>query len=181
MSIYQFQAKSILGQPLELSAYRNKVLLIVNTASRCAYSRQFADLEQLYEQYREEGFEVLGFPCNQFNEKEPGSSVEIQRFCEGHFGVTFTLFEKVDVRGASAHPLFSYLTHQAPFQGFDTQTSSGQWMQDFLLDKYPEIYAGNGIKWNFTKFLIDRNGKVAGRYETVTEPREIEPIIESLL
>lgn len=181
MSIYRFQAKSILGQPVELSTYRNKVLLIVNTASRCGYSRQFADLEQLYEFHREQGFEILGFPCNQFNEKEPGSNAEIQQYCEGQFGVTFPLFEKVEVRGPSAHPLFPYLTHRAPFQGFDTQTSSGRWMQDFLLEKYPDIYAGNGIKWNFTKFLIDRNGNVAGRYETVTDPLEIEPTIVSLL
>jgi glutathione peroxidase len=181
MSIYDFQATSINGKPVELSVCRGKVLLIVNTASKCSYSRQFADLQKLYESRREQGFEILGFPCNQFNEKEPGSNSEVQEFCEINYGVTFPLFEKTDVRGPSAHPLFQYITQQAPFQGFDTQTTDGQWMQDFLQEKHPEIYAGDGIKWNFSKFLIDRDGHVKARFETTTEPLDIEPAVESLL
>ncbi|NGM83135.1 glutathione peroxidase [Paenibacillus sp. 7124] len=181
MSIYDFQVNSINGKLFELSAYRGKVLLIVNTASRCSYSRQFAGLQRLYESHREQGFEILGFPCNQFNEKEQGSNSEVQEFCESSFGVTFPLFEKIEVRGLSAHPIFQYLTQQAPFYGFDTQTSEGQWMQDFLQEKHPEIYAGDGIKWNFSKFLIDRNGYVKARFETTTEPVDLEPVIESLL
>lgn len=181
MSIYDHQVNAINGKPVELSIYRGKVLLIVNTASRCGYSRQFADLQKLYESHHEQGFEILGFPCNQFNGKEPGSNSEVHEYCESNFGVRFPLFEKVEVRGPSAHPLFQYLTQQAPFQGYDTQTLDGQWMQEFLLEKYPDIYAGDGIKWNFSKFLIDRNGYVYGRYETATEPLGIEPDIESLL
>ncbi|MEK3945048.1 glutathione peroxidase [Paenibacillus sp. FSL R10-2791] len=181
MSIYDFQAKSIHGEPVELSIYRGKVLLILNTASRCSYSRQLPDLQKLYEVHHEQGFEILGFPCNQFNEKEPESNSEVHEYCESNFGVKFPLFEKVEVRGPSAHPLFQYLTQQALFQGFDTETSGGKWMQDFLQEKYPDIYAGDGVKWNFSKFLIDRNGHVYGRYETTTEPFDIEPFIESLL
>ncbi|MFD0693879.1 glutathione peroxidase [Paenibacillus sp. GCM10027628] len=181
MSIYDFQVNSINGKGVELSIYRGKVLLIVNTASRCGYSSQFTGLQKLYESHREQGFEILGFPCNQFNEKEPGSNSEVHEYCESNFGVTFPLFEKMEVRGPSAHPLFQYLTYQAPFQGFDTQTSDGQRMQDFLQEKYPDLYAGDGIKWNFSKFVIDRNGNVFGRYETTTEPFDLESVIKSLL
>jgi len=181
MSIYDFQANSIEGQPVSMSRFRGKVLLLVNTASSCGYSRQFAELQKLYEAYVKRGFEILGFPCNQFNGKEPGSNLEVKQYCEGSFGVTFPLFEKVEVRGPSAHPLFQYVTKQAPFQGFDAETSSGLWMRDFLLEKYPDLYAGDGIKWNFSKFLIDRSGHVLGRYETVTEPFDIAPAIEALL
>ncbi len=181
MSVYDFKVNSLDDQLVDLSIYRGKVLLIANTASRCGYARQFAGLQQLYESYRHKGFEILAFPCNQFNEKEPGSGSEVKEYCESSFGVTFPLFEKIEVRGPSAHPLFEYLTQQAPFQGFDTHTAGGQWMQDFLQQKYPEIYAGDGIKWNFSKFLIDRNGRIHARYETTTEPSEIESVIVSLL
>jgi glutathione peroxidase len=181
MSIYDFHMNSIDGTPVQLSAYRGKVLLIVNTASRCSYARQFADLQLLYDRYREQGFEILGFPCNQFNEKEPDGNVEVQAYCEGTLGVTFPLFEKLDVRGPFAHPLFQYLTEQAPFEGFDTLTSNGLWMRNFLEEKHPEIYAGNGIKWNYSKFVIDRSGQVRARFETTVEPIDIEPIIQSML
>ncbi|WP_145947275.1 glutathione peroxidase [Paenibacillus sp. Y412MC10] len=181
MSIYDFQVNTINGSLIELSIYRGKVLLIVNTASRCSYSRQFAGLQKLYESHNDRGFEILGFPCNQFNEKEPGSNWEVREYCESNFGVTFPLFEKIEVRGQKTHPLFQFLTEQAPFRGFNIQTSDGQKMQNFLQEKYPDIFAGDGIKWNFTKFLIDQNGQMHGRYETTTEPIEIEPIIKSLL
>jgi glutathione peroxidase len=181
MSIYDYQLNSIDGKLVPLSAYRNKVLLIVNTASKCSYSRQFADLQNLYESYREQGFEILGFPCNQFNDKEPGSNSEVQQFCKSTFGVTFTLFEKIEARGRNAHPLFRYLTQQAPFQGYDTLTSNGQWMQSFLQVKHPEIYAGDGIKWNFSKFLVDRSGNVKARFETTAETADLEPVIQSVL
>ncbi|MFC5451627.1 glutathione peroxidase [Paenibacillus aestuarii] len=181
MSFYNFIANSIDGKFADLSIYRGKVLLIVNTASRCSYSRQFADLQKLYEKYRKQGLEILAFPCNQFNEKEPGNNSEVSAYCKSNFRLTFPLFEKVEVRGQNAHPLFKFLTEQAPFRGFDTQTANGQWMQNFLQEKYPDIYAGDGIKWNFTKFLIDRNGHVQARYETTTEPIDLEEVIESLL
>ncbi|REE92845.1 glutathione peroxidase [Paenibacillus taihuensis] len=180
-SIYDFQLNNINGSPVALSAYRGKVLLIVNTASKCGYSRQLPGLQKLYESYREQGLEVLGFPCNQFNAKEPGNSLEVREYCEQNFGVTFPLFEKVEVRGGEAHPLFVYLTEQAPFRGFDTETSEGQKMDSFVRDKYSNYYAGDGVKWNFTKFLIARDGQVYGRYETTTDPLELGAIIQSLL
>jgi glutathione peroxidase len=181
MSIYDFQATSIHGKPIKLKFYRGKVLLIVNTASQCSYSRQFADLQKLYNKRRDEGFEILGFPCNQFNGKEPGSNLEVKQWCELNYGVSFPMFEKTVVRGPTAHPLFQYLTQQAPFKGFDSETSDGQKMQNFLLEKYPEIYDGDGIKWNFSKFLIDRDGHVKARFETTKEPLDIETDVEALL
>ncbi len=181
MSIYDFEVRSIHGTPIHLSTYHGKVLLMVNTASKCSYSRQFAGLQKLYERHHGQGFEILAFPCNQFNEKEPGSNLEVQAFCEKNFGTTFPLFEKIEVKGASAHPLFQYLTQQAPFQGFDTRTPNAQTMQDFLQEKHPDLYAGDGIKWNFSKFLIDRNGHVKARFETTTEPSDIEPHVEELV
>lgn len=181
MSIYDFQVNTIKGNRIDLSEYRGKILLIVNTASKCSYSRQFAGLQKLYESYKERGLEVLGFPCNQFNTKEPGSNLEVQQYCETNFGLTFPLFEKIEVRGEHTHPLFQFLTEQASFQGFDSETPDGSQMQTFLQEKYPDLLEGDGIKWNFTKFLIDQNGQLFGRYETTTEPLEIEPFIQSLL
>lgn len=181
MSIYHFQATLINGKQVNLSAYKWKVLLIVNTASQCSFSSQFADLQKLYESRREQGFEILGFPCNQFNKKEPDSNSEVQLYCQNHHGVTFPLFEKTDVRGAFSHPLFQYLSQQAPFEGFNKQTKEGQWMDHFLQEKYPEIYVGDGIKWNFTKFLIDRDGQIIERFESTVLPIDIDPRLASLL
>ncbi|MFC4811679.1 glutathione peroxidase [Paenibacillus sp. GCM10023250] len=181
MSIYEHELQGMDGEPIALSAYRGKVLLIVNTASRCGYARQFAGLQRLYDAYRGQGFELLGVPCNQFNAKEPEDGEAIRAYCEETFGAAFPLAAKVDVTGASAHPLFACLTGQAPFRGFDTTTENGRWMRDFLQTRYPGLYAGNGIKWNFTKFLIGRDGEVAGRFETPEEPETLAPAIEALL
>lgn len=180
-SIYDFQVNRIAGSPATLSAYRGKVLLIVNTASKCGYSRQLPALQKLYESYHEQGLEVLGFPSNQFNAKEPGSNAEVREYCEQNFGVSFPLFGKVEVRGDNAHPIFAYLTEQAPFRGFDIETAEGQKMDSFVRDQYPGYYTGDGVKWNFTKFLVTREGLVYGRYETTTDPMELEAIIQALL
>lgn len=181
MSFYDMNIHYIDGRSADLTKYRGKVLLVVNTASKCSYSRQFTTLQQLYEKYHRDGLEILAFPCNQFNEKEPGSHSEVKTYCDNLFKLTFPLFEKIEVRGQNTHPIFQFLTSQAPFLGFDTETTSGEWMKNFLNENYPDIYKGDGIKWNFTKFLIDRNGEVHGRYETTTEPFEIEPNIKTLL
>ncbi|GGA21306.1 glutathione peroxidase [Paenibacillus physcomitrellae] len=181
MNIYDFEVKNVNGESARLSRYSGKVLLIVNTASQCSYSRQFAGLQELYETYRDQGLEVLGFPCNQFNNKEPGSGAEAETHCRINHGVTFPIFEKVEVRGASTHPLFTFLTGRAPFQGFDTETPEGKWMRDFLQEKYPELYSGDGIKWNFTKFLIGRKGEVVERFETTVEPADIAAAVRGLL
>ncbi|WP_339302816.1 glutathione peroxidase [Paenibacillus sp. FSL R5-0519] len=181
MSIFSYQVPFMDGHAGDLSAFKGKVLLIVNTASRCNYSRQFSELQQMYKKYREQGLEILAFPCNQFNEKEPGSSAEVAQYCRREFQVSFPILEKVEIIGQSMHPLFHYLTEKAPFQGYDLDTQEGQWMDTFVKEKHPELYQGNGIKWNFTKFLIDRSGNVHGRYETTVAPLEIEPAIQILL
>jgi glutathione peroxidase len=157
-SIYDFSATSIEGQIVNLSTYKDKVLLIVNTASQCGFTPQYQGLQALYNQYASQGFVILGFPCNQFGQQEPGSAAEIQSFCESRFGVTFPLFQKVDVNGNEAHPLFQYLTKTAPgLLGTET------------------------IKWNFTKFLVDRQGKVIERYASLAKPEDLGKAIQKLL
>jgi len=157
-SIYNFSATSIEGNPVEMSNYKDKVLLIVNTASQCGFTPQYQGLQALYHKYSDRGLVVLGFPCNQFGQQEPGSTSEIQSFWETRFGVSFPLFEKVDVNGINAHPLFKYLTKAMP-----------------------GILGTEGIKWNFTKFLVDRKGNVVKRYTSMTKPEDLEKEIESLL
>ncbi|MFC4077139.1 glutathione peroxidase [Salinithrix halophila] len=157
MSVYSYSAVAINGEEKSLSDYEGRVLLIVNTASKCGFTPQYKELQELYEQYREQGLEVLGFPSNQFREQEPGSREEIQEFCQLNYGVTFPLFAKIDVKGEQAHPLFRYLTQNAPG----------------LLTKE--------VKWNFTKFLVNRQGEVIRRYAPTTKPRHIRKDIEQVL
>lgn len=148
-NFYDFEAKTIDGTIQPLSAYRGKALLVVNVASACGFTPQYKGLEELHREYGPQGFEVLGFPCNQFGAQEPGSEAEIKTFCETTFGVTFPLFAKIDVNGEGAHPLYKWLTSEAT---------------------KPD---GPGdIAWNFTKFLISRNGKVAARYRHKVSPTE---------
>jgi len=158
MNVYDFQATSLDGKPVDLAQYRGKVLLIVNTASKCGFTPQYQGLETVYRELHGRGLEVLGFPCNQFGSQEPGSEEEIGAFCEKNYGVTFPMFAKVDVNGDNAHPLWKYLKGEAP-----------------------GVLGTEGIKWNFTKFLIGRDGKVAKRYAPTTKPEEIADDIEKLL
>jgi glutathione peroxidase len=181
MSIYEFSLKSINGKEISLTDYKGKVLLIVNTASKCGFTPQYEELQELYKMYQDKGLEILGFPSNQFAEQEPGSNAEVQNFCQMNYGVTFPMFAKMDVRGKDAHPLFQYLTKEAPFQGFDMNHPIGEKLQGILEEKFPEILKGNDIKWNFTKFLIDREGNVKGRYEPTTTPLSMRKDIERLL
>lgn len=181
MSIFSYQVPFMDGHKGDFSDLKGKVLLIVNTASQCSYSRQFNELQQMYEKYGDQGLEILAFPCNQFNDKEPGSSNEIVEYCRKQFQISFPILEKVEVVGQSMHPLFRYLIEEAPFQGYDLDTQEGKWMDTFVKEKHPELYQGDGIKWNFTKFLIDRRGDVHGRYETTIAPLEIESAIHNLL
>ncbi len=157
-SVYEFSAKTIDGKARKLSHYKGKVLLIVNTASKCGFTPQYKGLEALYQKYGKRGFAVLGFPSNQFGEQEPGPESEIAEFCEINFGVTFPLFAKIDVNGEGAHPLYKYLTSAKP-----------------------GLLGSEAIKWNFTKFLVDREGGVVKRYGPTTEPKEIADDIEALL
>lgn len=181
MKIYDFKFKTIDGEDATLEEYKDKVVLIVNTASKCGFTPQYKDLQKLYEKYNSEGFEILGFPSNQFADQEPSNNNEVKKFCEINFGVTFPLSEKVDVRGKDAHPLFKYLTEELPFNGLDVSNISGKMLHSFLEEKFPEYLLGDSIKWNFTKFLIDRQGNVVERFESTVEPLDIEEDIKNLL
>ncbi len=156
-SIYDFQAPSLQGQPISLAQFRGQVMLIVNVASRCAFTPQYRELQTLYDTYRDRGLVILGFPCNQFGGQEPGENEQIAEFCSTTYDVTFPMFQKVDVNGPKAHPLFTYLKAAQPG----------------LL--------GNAIKWNFTKFLVSRDGTPVGRFAPITNPSKLPPAIEEQL
>ncbi len=162
-SIYDFTANGNDGKSVPLSIFKDKVLLIVNTASQCGFTPQYEGLQALYQKYAAQGFEVLGFPCNQFGKQEPGSAQDIRTFCETRYGVTFPLFEKIDVNGDNAHPLYQFLRQTTPGFGI------------------PGILDKDAIKWNFTKFLVDRNGTVVKRYASMAKPEDIETDIQTLL
>ncbi|MBC3536164.1 glutathione peroxidase [Megasphaera hominis] len=181
MNVYDFTVKTNRGVEKSLSEYKGKVLLIVNTASQCGFTPQFEELQKLYEQYKDKGLEILGFPCNQFAEQDPGTADEIQDFCRVNYGVTFQIFEKGDVRGETAQPLFKYLTEQKGFKGFDMNHPIAPVLVEALKANFPEFLEGDGIKWNFTKFLIDRQGNVVERFEPTTVPSAIAGDIEKLL
>jgi glutathione peroxidase len=135
----------------------------------------------LYAKYQKYGFEIPGFPCNQFGEQEPGSNQDVVAFCQRNYGVTFPIFEKIEVNGNNAHPLFQYLKKEAPFKGFDETSASGKILKLMIMEKNPEWLVGDEIKWNFTKFLINRDGKVIRRYEPTEEPIDFEKDIETLV
>lgn len=181
MTNLDFEVNTITGEKKNLSEYIGKVLLIVNVASKCGFTKQYEDLQKLYEKYNKSGFEILGFPCNQFAEQEPGNSEEIQQFCKLNYGVSFPLFEKIEVRGENAHPLYKFLSEKIPFKGFDLSNPSAKFLSDFLKENFPQYLEGNSIKWNFTKFLIDREGNVVDRFESPIEPLNISGNIEKLL
>jgi len=155
---YDFNVVTITGEDQSMAMYKDKVLLIVNVASECGFTPQYDGLEKLYETYQRQGFEILAFPCNQFGGQEPGTPKQIQNFCKVNFGVTFPLFAKIDVNGEHTHPLYVYLKEKAP-----------------------GIIGTEAIKWNFTKFLIDKKGRVITRYGSSTKPEKIAQDIEKLL
>lgn len=155
MTIYSFKATNIRGHEVDLADYRGKVLLIVNTASKCGHTPQYAGLQSLYETYKDQEFAVLGFPCNQFGGQEPDTNDRVEAFCTLNYGVSFPMFAKIEVNGANQHPLFAYLTAQTENTG--------------------------EIQWNFTKFLVNREGEVVKRFESSVQPDEVAPDIETLL
>ncbi len=157
-SIYDFECETIDGKAQPLSKFKGKVLLIVNTASKCGFTPQYDGLEALYKKHKKGGLEVLGFPCNQFGNQEPGTNEDIQNFCSSKFDVSFPLFAKVDVNGSGTHPLYQYLKEEAP-----------------------GVLGSSGVKWNFTKFLVDKDGNVLERFAPKTKPEEIESAIEKAL
>jgi glutathione peroxidase len=157
-NVYDFTANSLDGKPVSLRDYAGKVLLIVNTASKCGFTPQYEGLEAMYQKYRDHGLAVLGFPCNQFGAQEPGSAEEIGSFCQKHYGVSFPLFEKIDVNGDAAHPLYRWLKSSAK-----------------------GLLGSEAIKWNFTKFLVDRQGNVVDRFAPTTKPEDLKSNVEALL
>lgn len=181
MSIYNFKANSIDGEEISLESYKGKVLVIVNTASKCGFTPQYEDLQRIYNKYNSQGFEILGFPCNQFEGQEPENNIGVKNFCEINYGVNFPLFEKTEVRGKDASDLFKYLTKNAAFKGFDMGLPSSKMLHSFILEKFPEYLVNDSIKWNFTKFLIDKDGNVIKRFEPTTEPEDMVADIEILL
>jgi len=158
MNVFDFQANSLDGKPVDLAQYRGQVLLVVNTASKCGFTPQYQGLEKLHRELHGRGLDVLGFPCNQFGQQEPGDESEIGAFCEKNYGVTFPMFAKVDVNGDGAHPLWQHLKASAP-----------------------GVLGTEAIKWNFTKFLVGRDGRVLHRYAPTTKPEEIAGDIEKAL
>ncbi len=177
MSVYDFKVKKNNGTEVSLSDYRGKVLLIVNTASKCGFTPQYKELEELYLKHKAEGFEILAFPSNDFAGQEPGTDAEISEFCSLNYGVTFPLFSKIPVKGDGAHPLFAYLVGQKKFKGFDPAHPIAAKLTEIL----GQALSGDSIKWNFTKFLVDRSGNVVDRFEPTTVPTAIEKDIASLL
>ncbi|RII35807.1 glutathione peroxidase [Clostridium chromiireducens] len=157
MNFYDFSAKKMNRQEVKMEKYKGKVVLVVNTASKCGLTPQFKELEELYKDYKDKGLEIIGFPCNQFASQDPGDNKEISEFCLINYGVSFTMFEKIDVNGENAHPLYKYLKNEA--KG--------------ILNKE--------IKWNFSKFLIDSEGNVVKRYAPITKPSKLRGDIEKLL
>jgi len=177
MNIYNFTVKDTKGNDVSLSKYKGKVLLIVNTATKCGFTPQYDGLEELYETYKEKGFEILDFPCNQFLNQAPGSDEEVANFCQLNFGTTFNTFAKINVNGKNAHPLYDYLKEQKPKDYQDPDLSGFKEKLQGLKQKV----SGDRIKWNFTKFLIDRDGNVVERYASTFKPKDLEKEIEKVL
>lgn len=180
MGVYEFQAKDIKGVERRLGEFQGKLLLIVNVASKCGLTPQYTGLESLYQKYQAQGLEIVGFPCDQFGHQEPGSEAEISEFCSLNYGVSFPLFSKIEVNGADAHPLYRYLRSQQPGQ-FDENTPNAEMLIGHLKKTYPELLGTDAVKWNFTKFLVGRDGEVLRRYEPVVTPEEIERDIAAQL
>ena len=179
-SIYDFTVKDRKGNNVSLNDYKGKVLLIVNTATGCGFTPHYDPLEEMYEELNDKGFEILDFPCNQFANQAPGTEDEIHEFCKMKFGTKFPQFSKIDVNGDSAEPLFAYLAGQKPFEGF------GKGLKNVALEKFTN--ANNKkfgdkayIKWNFTKFLIDREGNVVARFEPTVDMAEVKAAVEAQL
>ncbi|WP_166239094.1 glutathione peroxidase [Paenibacillus turpanensis] len=181
MSIYNFSAVRMNGQPVSLKEYEGKVVLIFNGASQCGFTYQYKDLQALHDEYKEQGLVLLGFPCNQFDNQEPGENDKIEAFCTMNYGVTFPMFQKIRVRDEEAHPLFEYLASKLPFEGFNEEHFVAKILLQLLHEKHPHYLHGDSIKWNFTKFLIDKNGNPVKRFESTSEANEMRSDIERLL
>ena len=176
MDIYGFEVKAMNGTMVPLSDYKGKVMLVVNTATGCGFTPQYEDLQKIYDEFKDKGLEILDFPCNQFREQAPGSDEEIHTFCKGRFGITFPQFSKIDVIGENADPLFKYLSENTKFEGF------GKGLKVKLLSaavkSVDKDYQNNSnVKWNFTKFLIGRDGNIIARFEPTVGMEEVRAAV----
>ncbi|MBP1736487.1 MAG: Peroxiredoxin [Oscillospiraceae bacterium] len=181
MNVFDFTVLDQGGSEVPLSHYDKKVLLIVNTATGCGFTPQYDELQNLYETYQDRGFEIMDFPCNQFGNQAPGSNEEIHNFCTSRYNISFEQFAKIDVLGPTALPLYQFLTEQAPFQGFDLNNAMGKRMDEILSSMNPGYQNTDDIKWNFTKFLLDRSGNVVARYEPTAPISAIQERIEEII
>jgi len=180
--IYDITVKDIDGSDVSLANYKGKVLLIVNVASKCGLTPQYEGLEALYQKYKDQGLEILAFPCNQFLEQEPGTNEEIQSFCSLNYNVTFPLFDKIDVNGEAESPLYTYLKKQAPFKGYPEGTEEFATMLDEIHQKTGTGFdKGDAIRWNFGKFLVSKDGKTILRFEPMVTPDMLEEDIQEFL
>jgi glutathione peroxidase-family protein len=177
-SIYDITVKDDMGKDISLADYKGKVLLIVNTATRCGFTPQYNELEALYEKYHADGLEILDFPCNQFGEQAPSTIEEIHQFCTANFNIQFPQFDKIDVNGANESPLFTYLKAKKGFGGFDLNDQTGKFMDEMLRKRDADYDKKSDIKWNFTKFLVSRDGRVVKRYEPTDKMTDIDADIE---
>ncbi|MFR3728583.1 glutathione peroxidase [Lacrimispora sp.] len=181
MSVYDFTVKTMDGKEKNLSDYSGKVLLIVNTATACGFTPQYGDLQEIYEKYADKGLEILDFPCNQFGNQAPGADDEIHTFCTGRFGITYPQFSKVEVNGDQAIPLYKYLVKEKNFEGFDAGHELTPVLEKMFNEKNPDYKNEPDIKWNFTKFLVDRKGNVVKRFEPTADMKLVEESVKELL
>ena len=180
-NIYNFKALSNRGKEVDFADYKGKVLVIVNTASKCGFTPQYDGLEALYQKYKDKGLIIIGFPCDQFGHQEPGTDEQIEEFCRLNHGVTFLLMSKIEVNGANAHPVFQWLKSQAGFAGFDPSHKLTKILDEMLRKQDPDFEKNPDIKWNFTKFVISRDGSQVVRFEPTSEPKELAACIEKML
>ena len=181
MNIYDLSVTGMHGELVDLSEFKGQVVLVINSATECGFTPQYDYLQDLYEKYSEEGFVILDFPCNQFGNQAPGSNEEIISFCDSRYGITFPVFSKIEVNGENEEPLFTYLKKAKGFKGFDISLEQGKMMDNMLRNTDPNYDKNNDIKWNFTKFLIDREGNVVKRFEPTEDMGYVESCVESLI
>ena len=178
-SVYDFKVADLEENTVSLDAYKGKVLLIVNTATKCGFTPQYKELQEIYDKYHTQGFEVLDFPCNQFGEQAPGSNEEIHKFCTDNYETTFPQFSKIDVNGENESPLFTFLKAKQGFKGFPGER--GQMMEQMMARRDPDFAKKSDIKWNFTKFLVNKNGEVIARFEPTMDMAEVEAQVKAQL
>ncbi len=181
MNVYDFTVKAQDGSEVSLADYKGKTLLIVNTATGCGFTPQYDELQDLYEECQKDGLEILDFPCNQFGEQAPGDDEEIHSFCTGRYGITFPQFSKIDVNGENAIPLYKWLVENSTFEGFDKLNPLGMILTQAVKKQDKDYKNNSNIKWNFTKFLIDKNGEIVARFEPTTSLKKVKEKVKEVL